>query len=116
MPLEPLHPDEPALHHALRDALNQRLTSTDFFVWISITPTGAAQDFRDLNALVDHTERWLAERRVDTVEANELPELQLSDPAAEVRIRAVPKKPAARGRRAPEIVGNPEPALAGWGA
>jgi hypothetical protein len=42
-------------------------------------------------------------------------ELLFEDPAADVRIRAIPKKPEARGTRATEIVGNPEPVLMGFG-
>jgi len=36
------------------------------------------------------------------------------DPAAEIKLRAIPKRPEARDRRADQIVGNPEPILAGW--
>lgn len=115
MDWQPLHPGESALHHALRDALNNRLTSTDFFVWINVTPQENATEFGDLEALVSKAETWLSTRNPDDIDASELPELTLSDMAAEVRIRAVPKKPSARGYRAPQIVGNPEPVLAGWG-
>jgi hypothetical protein len=52
MPLAPLHPDERGLHHALRDALNQGLTSTDFFVWITVTPTGKRKEFENVRSLV----------------------------------------------------------------
>lgn len=114
MPLEPLHPDEPTLHRALRDALNQRLTSTNFFVLISIEPTGERTSFEDLDAIVTDVEEWLSRLDPDEAPAEALPERTWSDKAADVRIRAIPKKRSARGYRAAEIVGNPEPALAGW--
>ena len=114
MALAPLHPAEPALHHALRDALNRSLTNTDFFVWITVTPKGDASEFRDLPSLVEETEGWLQGLDPDAIDASELPEQYLSDAAADVRIRAVPKKPSARGQHAGQIVGNPEPVLAGW--
>jgi len=112
--LEPLHPNEAALHHALRDALNRRLTTTDFFVWINIRPTGLRKNFENLDGIVEATEAWLLAQDPDTVSAEALPEQTLLDPAADVTVRAIPKKTAARGHRASEIVGNPEPALAGW--
>jgi hypothetical protein len=120
VPLEPLHPDEPELHRQLRDALNEGLTNTDFFVWITVRPTGYQKSFSYLPRIVEGTGRWLAsldpdapheERKSNT----ELLELLFEDPAADVRIRAIPKKPEARGRRATEIVGNPEPVLMGFG-
>lgn len=114
MPLEPLHPAEPVLHHTLRDSLNQSLTNTDFFVWISITPTGERNDFDDLNGIVSATEQWLSEQDPESVDPDRLPEVEFSDRAADVSIRAIPKKPSARGNHPGEIVGNPEPALAGW--
>ena len=46
--------------------------------------------------------------------SREVPELAFVDQAAEIRVRAVPKKPEARGGRAAQIVGNPEPVLVGW--
>jgi hypothetical protein len=114
VPLEPLHPDEPGLHRALRDALNQGLSSTDFFVWITVTPTGNRKEFENLGSLVTAVESWLAGLNPDEVDASELPEREFPDTAAEVRVRAIPKKPSARGQRAGEIVGNPEPILTGW--
>ena len=114
MPLEPLHPDEPSLHHALRDALNQSLTSADFFVLISVEPTGEVRDFDDLAAIVADAEQWLSGLNPDAVDASDLPTRRYSDKAAYVEVRAIPKKPSARNYRPAEIVGNPEPALAGW--
>lgn len=114
MPLEPLHPDEPALHHALRDMLNQSLTSTDFFVWIRVEPTGERREFEDLGAIVADTEQWLSGLDPDAVNADDLPARGYRDRAADIEVRAIPKKPSARGYRAAEIVGNPEPVLAGW--
>ena len=114
MGLEPLHPEEAELHRDLRNALNEGLTSTDFLVWITVEPTGATGRFEDLPKLVEDTDAWLKARDPDRVDGSDLPELTLEDRAAEVRIRAVPKKPEARGRRSGEIVGNPEPVLVGW--
>lgn len=114
MALEPLHPDEAALHHELRDALNQQLTSTDLFVWIRVEPTGDAHGFEHLDRIVLETERWLSSLDPDVVDAADLPGRAFSDKAAEIEVRAIPKKPEARGQRAAQIVGNPEPALAGW--
>jgi hypothetical protein len=114
MPLEPLHPAEPTLHHALRDTLNQRLTNTEFFVLISVMPTGHRNSFEDLDQIVLGTEGWLSMLHPGDIDPDALPEKEFSDPAADVTVRAVPKKASARGRRSAEIVGNPEPALSGW--
>ena len=114
MPLEPSHPDEPVLHRGLRDALNRELTTPNFFVWINVSPTGRRLEFEDLPAIVRQTESWLRTLDPDSVDASQLPERTFSDKAAQVQIRAIPKKRSARAQRAAEVVGNPEPALAGW--
>lgn len=114
MPLEARHPDEVALHHELRDAFNQRLSSKGFFVWIDVRPTGKARRFRHLDRLVEETDRWLNRRDPDAVKPSELPELPLEDEAATVRITAIPRKREVRAQRAAEIVGNPGPVLVGW--
>lgn len=114
MALTPSHPDEPALHHQLRDALNQTLTSRDFFVWINVRPTGERVEFENLEAIVSDAEQWLSSLDPDRVDATELPERDYADKSAEVELRAIPKKPSARGRQTSQIVGNPEPVLAGW--
>ncbi len=117
MDLKPSHPDESDLHHQLRDALNKRLTSTDFFVWISVTPTGAGKQFADLESLVNAIEAWLATQDPDAPQgADDLPERNFSDASADVSISALPKKPEARSYRSEQIVGNPEPILVGWGS
>jgi hypothetical protein len=114
MPLEPSHPDEPELHHQLRDALNEGLKSTDFFVWIRVRPTGYQKSFAYLPRIVARTDQWLASLDPDapSVSWQSVAE-SFKDPAADVEIQAIPKKPEARGRRATQIVGNPEPALSG---
>jgi hypothetical protein len=114
VPLEPSHPDEPALHRALRDALNRELTTPNFFVWIKVKPTGKSREFADLPTIVRETESWLLALDPDSVDGSELPDRTFSDRAANVEIRAIPKKREARGYRSAAIVGNPEPALAGW--
>lgn len=114
MPLAPLHPDEPALHHELRDALNAGLHNTEFFVWINVTPSGQAQSFGRLDDLVVSAAKWLSSLDPDSVSAQEeAPELHYTAEAGRARLRALPKKPEARGRSG-QIVGNPEPVLAGW--
>jgi hypothetical protein len=106
---------EPELHEQLRQALNRGLSSKDFFVWINVTPTGSQSDFSDLGSIVQETERWLARLDPDAVDVNWARKRRtFSDPAAEVEINAIPKKPSARSSRAAEIVGNPAPALSGW--
>jgi hypothetical protein len=115
MALAPLHPAEPALHHELRDVLNADLSNKDFFVWINVTPNGSGEEFNDLGKIVRGVEAWLDALNPDDVStAEQVPELEFIDPAAEVRVRAIPKKPAARGARSGPIVGNPEPVLVGW--
>ena len=116
MPLEPSHPDEPELHRQLRDALNAELTNKNFFVWITVRPTGWQKSFAYLPSIVDKVEAWL-----ETLDPDEaLPwdagggAIEFTDPAADVEIRAIPKKPEARGKPAREIVGNPEPVLSGY--
>lgn len=113
MGLQPVHPDEPALHHELRDALNKSLTNTSFFVWINVTPAGGYTQFDDLGKIVRGIEWWLSTLDPEAIRSDSVPELEISDLAADVRVRALPKKREARARRAPQIVGNPEPVLVG---
>lgn len=115
MEFKATHPDEPALHRELRDALNRGLDNTAFFVWIRVTPTGERRDFAALDRIVAETNAWLRELDPDAVRAESLPEKQFLDKAAEVRIQALPKKESARGKVPGAIVGNPEPVLVGWG-
>jgi hypothetical protein len=113
--LAPLHPQEPALHHELRDALNKQLANTSFFVWIDVSPTGEQPCFEDLSRMVADIQRWLDSLDPDSVfSISDVPQLRIADPAAEIRVRALPKSIAARGRQPAEIVGNPEPVLVAW--
>jgi hypothetical protein len=114
MSLDPRHPDEPALHHELRDELNEHLTNPNFFVWIEVKPTGHQTELGEVAQIVNDTERWLGSLDPDDVRPDDLPEQVWSDPAAEVHITAIPKSPQSRGRRADQIVGNPEPILVGY--
>jgi hypothetical protein len=117
MRLHPLHPDEPGLHHALRDALNERISNTGFFVWINVSPSGLQREYADLDRLVAGVQLWLDTLDPDRMSASEgVPEMAMFDPAAEVRVRALPKKPSARTVCARAVVGNPEPVLVGWEA
>lgn len=115
MPFEPRHPDEPALHHQLRDALNAGLQNTNFFVWIDVWPSGEAKTFQALETVVEKAERWLSSLDPDVASGDpDLPEWRYDDLAGRVRLHALPKKPEARGARAGEIVGNPEPIVTGF--
>jgi hypothetical protein len=106
---------EPELHEQMRQALNEGLSSKSFFVWINVTPKGAGARFGDLSPIVKDIDEWLAGLDPDAVDRDWARERRVySNPAAEVEIHAIPKKPSARGSRAAEIVGNPAPALAGW--
>jgi hypothetical protein len=113
--MEPLHALEAALHHELRDVLNERLRNTNFLVWIDIRPTGDEKHLVDADQIVRETEDWLASLDPDAVSGTDLPERVLRDLAAVVRLRAIPKKASARAYRSDQIVGNPEPILVGWG-
>jgi hypothetical protein len=114
MALSAPHPDESASHHELRDALNRQLTNTNFFVWIDVRPTGKHKGFSELEQVVKIVEEWLDDLDPDASAPGEdrVQEREISDPAATVKLRAIPKKPAARGGRAEQIVVNPEPLLA----
>lgn len=114
MPYKASHPDETALHHALRDALNRGLKNTNFFVWIRVKPTGRARPFDDLPRIVDETETWLNSLNPDAVKEKELPKRRFEQQAASIEITALPRKSEVRGYRASEIVGNPTPVLVGW--
>lgn len=116
MPLEPRHPDELALHHELRDAFNRELTNTNFFVWIDVRPSGGHKQFAYLDQIIKATEEWLGDLDPDSLPGpDRIAERWIEDPAAEIKLRAIPKKPEARAYRSDQIVGNPEPILVGWG-
>jgi hypothetical protein len=115
MPLEPRHPDEPALHHELRDAFNRELKNTNFFLWIDVRPAGGYAHFVHLDEIIKATEDWLDDLDPDDPRsADRIQERWIVDPAAEVKLGAIPRKREVRGRRAAQIVGNPEPVLSGW--
>jgi hypothetical protein len=116
MPFEASHPDEPDLHHELRDALNAGIQNTNFFVWISVYPTGWGKSFSYLPRIVEAVEEWLGALDPDQARPWDKVggEIEIVDPAADVRLRAIPKKPEARGTRSGLVVGNPEPILTGW--
>lgn len=113
MNFKPSHPDELELHHALRDELNRTLTSPNFMVLIDVRPSGEQTEFADLAKIGRKTEAWLRSLDPDE-ERDEPPTLRLSDPAAEVTIRAAVKKESVRAYKTEPIVGNPEPPLGGW--
>lgn len=101
-------PDEFNPHRVVAEALEHGVRNRDWFVWLTVNGTrmpGAA----DLNALAEQAETWLS--RLDP-ENEEQPELAYEGPALSVRLRALPKKPHARG--ANPLVGNPYPAYAQW--
>jgi hypothetical protein len=115
MALQARHPLERALHHQLRDALNSELRNPNFFVWIDVRPLGDRDAFDDLGRIVKDTEQWLGSLDPDEDATSEhLPERWERDAAADVKLRAIPKKPEKRSHRADQIVGNPEPILAGF--
>jgi hypothetical protein len=99
----------------LRDALNARLTNPNFFVWITVEPNGQGTVLASVDQIVQDTERWLSSLDPEAISSPDaVPERQFVDPAASVRIRAIPKRPEARLQRSESIVGNPEPVVAGW--
>lgn len=116
MGLSPRHPQELDLHHALRDALNQGLTNTNFFVWIDVRPTGERDEFAHLDQIVTAVADWLEDLDPDAPPPGEgrVQEREIVDPAANIKLRAIPRKPEARSRRAVQVVGNPEPIFVGW--
>jgi hypothetical protein len=115
MPLDARHPDELALHHQLRDALNRDLTNTNFFVWIDVRPTGKHKRFTELKQVVAAVDEWLSDLDPDAhYSADRVPERWISEPAAEIKLAAIPRRREVRDRRAKQIVGNPEPMLVGW--
>lgn len=115
VPLTPRHPYEPALHKQLRDALNEGLTNTNFFVLIDVEPTGEAPVLSSTDAIVADTDAWLESIDPDAIVTGTiLPALAFTDPGAKILVRAIPKKTEARDGRAQEIVANPEPILAGF--
>jgi hypothetical protein len=115
MPLEPRHPYELDLHHELRDALNEQVLSASFFVWIDVRPTGDGRRFAHLDEIVRAVADWLGDLDPDAHRVSQrLAERWIEDPAAEIKLRAIPKNPDARGNPGVPIVGNPEPILVGW--
>jgi hypothetical protein len=115
MSFEPSHPSEFALHHELRDVLNHKLRNTSFYVWIDVRPTSDLSSFAEVDDIATRAEAWLDRLDPDVALTDDrLPEFSLTDPAGIVTLRAIPKKPSARGHQADSIVGNPEPVLTGW--
>jgi hypothetical protein len=97
MPLEPSHPDEPGLHHQLRDALNAGLNNTNFFVWINVEPSGRFERFSGVEKLVETAEKCRDEARF-----YERPSpLEGGQRVAAVGARAAALAPACSGAGAP---------------
>lgn len=111
----PRHPDEFDLHHELRDAFNKELQNANFFVWIDVRPTGKYKQLAHLDKIIEAVEEWLGDLDPDGhLETDRIAERWIVDPAAEIKLRAIPRKREVRGYRADQIVGNPEPILVGW--
>lgn len=94
--------------------MNAALTSKGFFVWITVSPKNDHKHFADLDRIVRGTEAWLNSLDPDKIGPGEFPAKTFDDKAADVRIRAIPKKLEARTYRSEQIVGNPSPMLVGW--
>jgi hypothetical protein len=111
-PRSTLSPQELEWHERVRDALNSKIENPNFFVWIDVTAEpGAVLDEEELRGDV---EEWLGGLDADgVIEVRSSPVHEYSTGGLSVVLRALPKKPEARGRST-LIVGNPVPAFAYW--
>jgi hypothetical protein len=113
MKLEPTHPHSLALHHQVRDHLEENLKTWDYFVWINVRPTGAGDKIGDLD-IAGTTDDWLA-ALPEHEHGKTFERVTYDFEQATVVVIAVPKIPEARTGRAYPVVGNPEPVLGGYG-
>jgi hypothetical protein len=95
------------IHHRVSQALEVGVRNRDWFLWLDVS---GEPELPDLGSLVAETERWLA--RLDPDAGGDEAELDWVGPGLRVHLRALAKKPRARGGN--PLVGNPYPAFAYW--
>lgn len=97
-----------SMHRRVTEALESGVHNRDWFLWVDVSGDDARPDF---SSLVAAAEQWLGQMDPDA-EPGEGPELQWARSNVSVLLKALPKKPHARG--ADPLVGNPFPAFAYW--
>jgi hypothetical protein len=109
-------------HRRVRDVLNAQVPDANFFVWLTVSPSGGRDRFpnqdtdfqSEANEVASATREWLGSLDPDEViRAETTPSTELEAAGVALSLRAVPKK---RGHRSFSgvLVGNPEPAIAFW--
>jgi hypothetical protein len=103
---QPEQPDSP--HRVVSQALEAGVRNRDWFLWVGVDAEAVPTD---LDPLVERTEQWLSQLDPNQ-DADPEPELEWAVPGLHVSLRALAKKPRARGQS--PLVGNPYPAFAYW--
>jgi hypothetical protein len=97
-------------HREVAAELERRVQNRDFFVWLNVTGRRRGEPV-DYDAIAREIETWLRGLDPDTHSPAE-PGLQTYGPTLDLEVRAIPKKPEARGSQ--PLVANPVPAVAYW--
>jgi hypothetical protein len=104
-------PGNDTAHRLVSEALEQGVRNRDWFLWINVNGDTFLAPNDNLDSLVQLTEQWLRELDPDA-ERKPAPFAWPGPHGVSVVLRALPKKPHARGSN--PLVGNPYPAFAYW--
>ena len=97
-------------HREVAAELERRVRNRDFFLWLNVTGRRRGEPI-DYDAIAREIETWL--RGLDPEQHSpQEPGLQSVGPTLDLEVRAIPKKPAARG--SVPLVANPVPAVGYW--
>lgn len=94
------------MHRVVSQALEGGVQNRNWFIWVDVSGESPPPD---LSPLITRTEQWLHDLDAGTSQSTEL---NWSKSGLTVLLRALAKKPHARG--ANPLVGNPYPAFAYW--
>jgi hypothetical protein len=96
------------MHHAVRDALEDNLTSRDFVIGVIARPLTSRSRVLDVGKIAQDIDAWLATLDPDTRDASCL-STEVRTSTVAVKVHAIPKAPPECTRRARPIVWNDKP-------
>ncbi len=97
-------------HREVAAELERRVRNRDFFLWLNVTGRRRGEPV-DYGAMSGELEIWLRGLDPDSHSPGD-PGFQVRGPTLDLEVRAIPKKPEARGSQ--PLVANPVPAVAYW--
>jgi hypothetical protein len=97
-------------HREITAELERRVQNRDFLIWVNVTGQRRGKQV-DYDVIGREVEAWLRNLDPDA-HSPQSPAFPVYGPTLDLEVRAIPKKPEARG--AQPLVANPVPAVAYW--